>query len=36
MPPALAEILARPGPVEVPLDDVVPGDPVPAEPDLVG
>ncbi len=27
MPPALAEILARPGPVDVPLDDVVPGEP---------
>ncbi len=27
MPPALAEILARPGPVDPPLDDVVPGEP---------
>lgn len=27
IPEALAEILARPGPVDVPLDDVVPGDP---------
>jgi 3-oxoacyl-[acyl-carrier-protein] synthase-3 len=27
MPPALAEVLARPGPVDVPLDDVVPGEP---------
>jgi hypothetical protein len=27
MPPALAEILERPGPVDVPLDDVVPGEP---------
>jgi 3-oxoacyl-[acyl-carrier-protein] synthase-3 len=29
IPPALAEILRRPGPVEVPLDDVVPGEPAP-------
>jgi 3-hydroxy-3-methylglutaryl CoA synthase len=29
IPAALAEILARPGPVEVPLDDVVPGEPAP-------
>jgi hypothetical protein len=29
IPAALAEIMARPGPVDVPLDDVVPGDPVP-------
>ncbi len=36
MPPALAEILARPGPVDVPLDDVVPGEPEPAHPPLVG
>jgi 3-oxoacyl-[acyl-carrier-protein] synthase-3 len=36
MPPALAEILARPGRVEVPLDDVVPGEPAHAEPRLVG
>jgi 3-oxoacyl-[acyl-carrier-protein] synthase-3 len=27
MPPALAEVLARPGPVDPPLDDVVPGEP---------
>jgi 3-oxoacyl-[acyl-carrier-protein] synthase-3 len=27
IPPALAAILAAPGPVDVPLDDVVPGDP---------
>jgi 3-oxoacyl-[acyl-carrier-protein] synthase III len=27
IPPALAELMARPGPVEVPLDDVVPGEP---------
>jgi 3-oxoacyl-[acyl-carrier-protein] synthase-3 len=27
IPPALAEILARPGPVNPPLDDVVPGEP---------
>jgi 3-oxoacyl-[acyl-carrier-protein] synthase-3 len=27
IPPALAELLARPGPVDVPLDDVVPGEP---------
>jgi hypothetical protein len=27
MPPALAEVLARPGPVNPPLDDVVPGEP---------
>jgi len=30
MPAALAEVLARPGPVDVPLDDVVPGEPEPA------
>jgi 3-oxoacyl-[acyl-carrier-protein] synthase-3 len=30
IPPALAELMARPGPVDVPLDDVVPGDPEPA------
>ncbi len=29
IPAALAEIMARPGTVDVPLDDVVPGDPVP-------
>jgi hypothetical protein len=30
IPDALAEIMARPGPVDVPLDDVVPGEPEPA------
>jgi 3-oxoacyl-[acyl-carrier-protein] synthase-3 len=30
IPDALAAIMARPGPVEVPLDDVVPGEPEPA------
>jgi hypothetical protein len=30
IPPQLAEILASPGPVDVPLDDVVPGEPEPA------
>jgi 3-oxoacyl-[acyl-carrier-protein] synthase III len=30
IPPALAEVMARPGPVTVPLDDVVPGEPEPA------
>jgi 3-oxoacyl-[acyl-carrier-protein] synthase-3 len=30
IPPALAELMARPGRVDVPLDDVVPGDPEPA------
>jgi len=30
IPPALAELMARPGPVDVPLDDVAPGDPEPA------
>jgi 3-oxoacyl-[acyl-carrier-protein] synthase-3 len=30
IPPALAELMARPGPVNPPLDDVVPGDPEPA------
>ncbi len=29
IPQALAEVMARPGPVDVPLDDVVPGDPEP-------
>jgi 3-oxoacyl-[acyl-carrier-protein] synthase-3 len=29
-PPALAVVLARPGPVDPPLDDVVPGEPEPA------
>ena len=35
IPPALAELMARPGPVDVPLDDVVPGEPEPASPPLV-
>jgi 3-oxoacyl-[acyl-carrier-protein] synthase-3 len=30
IPEALAELMRRPGPVDVPLDDVVPGDPEPA------
>jgi 3-oxoacyl-[acyl-carrier-protein] synthase-3 len=30
IPPALAELMARPGPVNPPLDDVVPGEPAPA------
>ena len=30
IPPALAELMARPSPVDPPLDDVVPGDPEPA------
>ena len=30
IPPALAELMARPGTVDVPLDDVVPGEPEPA------
>jgi len=30
IPPALAELMARPGLVDVPLDDVVPGEPEPA------
>jgi 3-oxoacyl-[acyl-carrier-protein] synthase III len=30
IPEALADLMARPGPVDVPLDDVVPGDPEPA------
>ena len=30
IPPQLAAILAAPGPVDVPLDDVVPGEPAPA------
>ena len=29
-PPALAALMAQPGPVDVPLDDVVPGEPEPA------
>ena len=31
IPPALAEIMARPGTVNPPLDDVVPGEPAPEE-----
>jgi len=30
IPPQLADVLASPGPVDVPLDDVVPGEPEPA------
>ena len=30
IPPALAELMARPGELKIPLDDVVPGDPEPA------
>jgi 3-oxoacyl-[acyl-carrier-protein] synthase-3 len=30
IPPALAALMEQPGPVDVPLDDVVPGDPEPA------
>jgi len=30
IPPALADLMAQPGPVDVPLDDVVPGEPEPA------
>ena len=30
IPEALAELMRRPGPVDVPLDDVVPGEPAPA------
>jgi hypothetical protein len=30
IPPALADLMARPGTVNPPLDDVVPGDPEPA------
>jgi hypothetical protein len=30
IPPALAELMARPGTVDVPLDDVVPDDPDPS------
>jgi 3-oxoacyl-[acyl-carrier-protein] synthase III len=37
IPEALAELMARPGPVDVPLDDVVPGEPDHAsEPEPVG
>jgi 3-oxoacyl-[acyl-carrier-protein] synthase-3 len=32
IPPALAELMARPGPVDPPLDDVVPGEPPVASP----
>ncbi|HLO36083.1 MAG TPA: beta-ketoacyl-ACP synthase III [Candidatus Deferrimicrobium sp.] len=31
IPDALAELMRRPGPVDVPLDDVVPGEPEPAQ-----
>ena len=31
IPEALAELMRRPGPVDVPLDDVVPGEPEPAQ-----
>jgi 3-oxoacyl-[acyl-carrier-protein] synthase III len=36
IPPALAELLARPGPVDVPLDDVVPGEPEHARSEVPG
>jgi 3-oxoacyl-[acyl-carrier-protein] synthase-3 len=36
IPPALAELMRRPGPVNVPLDDVVPGEPEPASARPVG
>ena len=36
IPDALAAVLARPGKVDVPLDDVVPGEPAHAHPPLVG
>ena len=32
IPDALAELMRRPGPVDVPLDDVVPGEPEPVLP----
>jgi 3-oxoacyl-[acyl-carrier-protein] synthase-3 len=31
IPPALAELMARPDPLHIPLDDVVPGDPEPSK-----
>ena len=31
IPPALAELMARPDPLQIPLDDVVPGEPEPAK-----
>ena len=34
IPPALVELMARPGPVDVPLDDVVPGEPEHAHPEV--
>ena len=34
IPPALAALMAQPGPVTVPLDDVVPGEPEPAHPEV--
>jgi 3-oxoacyl-[acyl-carrier-protein] synthase-3 len=36
IPPALAELMARPGLVDVPLDDVVPGEPEPAHVEVRG
>ncbi len=36
IPPALVELLARPGPVDVPLDDVVPGEPERAHSEVPG
>jgi hypothetical protein len=36
IPPALVELLARPGPVDVPLDDVVPGEPERARSEVRG
>jgi 3-oxoacyl-[acyl-carrier-protein] synthase-3 len=36
IPPALAELMRRPGPVDVPLDDVIPGEPEPASAHPVG
>jgi 3-oxoacyl-[acyl-carrier-protein] synthase-3 len=36
IPPALVELLARPGPVDVPLDDVVPGEPERAHSEVRG
>ena len=36
IPQALVELLARPGPVDVPLDDVVPGEPERAHSEVPG
>jgi hypothetical protein len=36
IPEALVELLARPGPVDVPLDDVVPGEPERAHSEVRG